>query len=242
MKRNDRPMNSAPDSGAAGPSSGSGAPDAGPPSDRSRVRRMAERADYSRDTIYSILDEGLVAHVGVAVGEQPFVIPMGYGRDGDHLILHGAVASRLLRAAKAGAPICVTVTHLDGLVLARSVFHHSMNYRSVVVLGVPELVEGPEEKRAALDALTEHLIPGRTAEARGPNDRELALTLVLRLSLEEASAKIRTGPPGDEPEDYELPIWAGVIPMTTTFGEPEADPQLADGIPTAESARSYRRP
>ncbi|NNE44019.1 MAG: pyridoxamine 5'-phosphate oxidase family protein, partial [Gemmatimonadetes bacterium] len=160
----------------------------------------------------------------------------------DSLILHGSVASRLLRGAKSGLPVCVTVTLLDGLVLARSVFHHSMNYRSVVVLGVPEVVDDPAEKRAALDCLTEHLIPGRVTEAREPNDRELAKTLVLRLSLEEASAKVRTGPPGDEPEDYRLPVWAGVIPIRTQFGPPEADPELAEGIPTAPSALAYRRP
>jgi nitroimidazol reductase NimA-like FMN-containing flavoprotein (pyridoxamine 5'-phosphate oxidase superfamily) len=212
-----------------------------PPSPRTTVRRLRERGQYDAATIRAILDEGLVCHVGFIVDGQPFVIPMGYGRDGDHLILHGSVASRMLRALAAGSPACVTVTLLDGLVLARSVFHHSMNYRSVVILGHPELIEGKEEKLAALERLTEHLAPGRWAEARLPNDRELALTQVLRMSLEESSAKIRTGPPKDDEEDYALPIWAGVLPLAQVAGTPQPDPRLPEGIEPPPHVTAGRR-
>jgi nitroimidazol reductase NimA-like FMN-containing flavoprotein (pyridoxamine 5'-phosphate oxidase superfamily) len=212
-----------------------------PPSARTTVRRLPERGDYDPATIRAILDEGLVCHVGFVVDGQPFVIPMGYGRDGDHLILHGSVASRMLRGVAGGAPICATVTLLDGLVIARSVFHHSMNYRSVVIVGRPELIEDPVAKMRALERLTEHLVPGRWAEARGPNDRELAKTQVLRLSLQEASAKIRTGPPKDDEEDYALPIWAGVLPYSPAAGTPEPDPRLPRGIEPPPYVTSYRR-
>jgi hypothetical protein len=212
-----------------------------PSSARTTVRRLADRGDYDPATIRAILDEGLVCHVGFVVDGQPFVMPMAYGRDGDHLTLHGSVASRMLRALSAGSPVCVTVTLLDGLVLARSIFHHSMNYRSVVVLGRPEVVTDRGAKLHALERLSEHLAPGRWAEVRVPNDRELAKTLVLRLSLAEASAKIRSGPPRDEEEDYALPVWAGVVPLTLTAGEPVSDPRLAPGVRPSASARSYRR-
>jgi nitroimidazol reductase NimA-like FMN-containing flavoprotein (pyridoxamine 5'-phosphate oxidase superfamily) len=212
-----------------------------PPSARTTVRRLADRGDYDPATIRAVLDEGLVCHVGFVVDEQPFVMPMAYGRDGDHLILHGSVASRVLRALAAGSPVCVTVTLLDGLVLARSIFHHSMNYRSVVVLGRPEVVTERGAKLQSLERLAEHLAPGRWSEVRVPNDRELAKTLVLRLPLTEASAKIRRGPPKDEEEDYALPVWAGVVPFTMTAGEPEPDPRLAPGVRPSASVRSYRR-
>lgn len=204
-----------------------------PPTPRTTVRRLPERATYDADVVRAILDEGLVAHVGFVHDGQPYVIPMAYGRDGDWLILHGSLASRLLRALAGGAPVCVTVTLLDGLVIARSAFHSSMNYRSVVVLGVAEPVEDPAEKRRALDRLVEHLVPGRTAEARPMTDTEVKRTLVVRIPLREASAKVRTGPPVDDEEDYALPIWAGVLPLTIAAGDPEPDPRLAEalGIP-----------
>lgn len=220
-----------------------GDPVSGPgPSDRTTVRRLPERGAYDPDVIRAILDEAMVCHVGFVVEDQPFVIPMGYGRDGDDLILHGGPASRMLRAVASGAPLCVTVTLLDGLVLARSAFHHSMNYRSVVVLGQARAIRDPAEKRAALERLTEHLIPGRWADARKPNDRELARTVVFRLSLAEASAKIRTGPPKDDEEDYALPVWAGVIPLTTTAGAPAADPRSDPAVSAPRYVTEYRRP
>jgi nitroimidazol reductase NimA-like FMN-containing flavoprotein (pyridoxamine 5'-phosphate oxidase superfamily) len=205
-----------------------------PRSKRTTVRRAADRGRYDTETIHAILDDGIVCHVGFCLDEQPFVIPMGYGRDGNRLILHGSVGSRAMRALADGAPVCVTVTLLDGVVVARSVFHSSMNYRSVVVLGRAEPITDPEEKMAALEGLTEHLIPGRWADARLPNDREMKGTLVLGLALDEASAKIRTGPPKDDEEDYALPIWAGVIPLSQAAGEPEDDPELTPGIERPE--------
>jgi nitroimidazol reductase NimA-like FMN-containing flavoprotein (pyridoxamine 5'-phosphate oxidase superfamily) len=215
--------------------------DAEPRTPRSTVRRLADRGTYEQDEIRAILDEALVAHVGFVADGQPFVIPMGYGRDGDWLYLHGSPGSRMLRALAGGAPVCVTVTLLDGLVVARSAFHSSMNYRSVVVLGVPEQIEGLAEKRRALDKLVEHLIPGRTAEARPMTDAELRKTLVVRLSLEEASAKVRTGPPKDDEEDYALPVWAGVLPLVTAPGPPVPDPRLGAGVAVPASVTRYGR-
>jgi hypothetical protein len=212
-----------------------------PPSARTTVRRLPERASYDRADVHAILDEGLVAHVGLATDDGPVVIPMLYGRDGDRLLLHGSPASRLLRGGAKGTQMCVTVTLVDGLVLARSAFHHSMNYRSVVVFGQATAVADPEERRAALAVLVEHIVPGRTEEAREPNDKELRSTLVLALPLEEASVKVRTGPPIDEDEDLDLPHWAGVVPVTTVFGEPEPAPDLAAGIPVPGHVASYRR-
>jgi hypothetical protein len=212
-----------------------------PATPRTTVRRLPERGTYDRDEIRAILDEGLVAHVGFVADGQAYVIPMGYGRDGDWLYLHGSPASRMLRALAGGAPVCVTVTLLDGLVVARSAFHSSMNYRSVVVLGVPEPVEDPAEKRRALDELVEHLIPGRTAEARPMSEAELRKTLVVRLSLEESSAKVRTGPPKDDEEDYALPVWAGVLPLVTAPGVPVPDPRLGAGVAVPRSVTRYRR-
>jgi nitroimidazol reductase NimA-like FMN-containing flavoprotein (pyridoxamine 5'-phosphate oxidase superfamily) len=212
-----------------------------PPSARTTVRRLPERASYDRADVHAILDEGLVAHVGLATDDGPVVIPMLYGRDGDRLLLHGSPASRLLRGGAKGTQMCVTVTLVDGLVLARSAFHHSMNYRSVVVFGQATAVADPDERRAALDVLVEHIVPGRTEEAREPNDKELRSTLVLALPLDEASVKVRTGPPIDEDEDLDLPHWAGGVPVTTVFGEPEPAPDLAAGIPVPGHVASYRR-
>jgi nitroimidazol reductase NimA-like FMN-containing flavoprotein (pyridoxamine 5'-phosphate oxidase superfamily) len=197
--------------------------DPGPPSERVRLRRHAERGRYDAAVVHPILDEAHLAHVGVVLDGEPRVLPMAIGRVGDVLYLHGAVGNALLRGADA-AEVCVTVTHLDGLVLARSAFHHSMNYRSVVVLGRAVKVADPDEKRRALDAIVDHVLPGRSADSRPTNEAELRQTLVLRVPLAEASAKVRTGPPIDEPDDLDLPHWAGVVPLRVVAGEPEQDP------------------
>ena len=181
--------------------------------DHLRVKREPQRGAYDRETIDAILDEALVCHLGFAVDGQPYVIPTLHARVGDRLYVHGSAASRMLRHAAADARICVTVTLLDGLVLARSVFNHSIDYRSVVVLGTPTLVEDVDEKREALRAFTEHVAPGRWEEARQPTVQELKATWILSVPLDEASAKVRTGPPEDEPEDMDLPVWAGVVPI-----------------------------
>jgi len=201
-----------------------------PPTDRTRVKRLPERGAYDKDTVYSILDEGLVCHVAIEVEGQPFVIPMTYARSGDRLLLHGSGGSRLMRALKKGAEICVAVTHMDALVLARSAFHHSMNYRSVMVFGRPSVVEGDDAKMAAFREFFEHVLPGRWEEVRQPNATELAQTTLIELSLDEASAKIRTGPPADDDEDYELSVWAGLIPFETVPQTPVDDPKLGYGI------------
>lgn len=214
----------------------------GPVTARTRVRRKPERGSYDRATIDAILDEGLVCHVGVVVDGQPRVIPTAYGRDGDWLYLHGAASSQLLRALAAGAPACVTVTLLDGLVLARSGFHHSMNYRSVVVFGTPEAVTDPDAKRAALDLVIDHLVPGRAAALRTPTATELRATLVVRLALDEASAKVRGGGVGDEPEDLELDTWAGVLPLALVAGAPVPDGLLDPGAEVPDHVRGWRRP
>ena len=190
--------------------------------DRTRVRRLPKRATYERETIHAILDEALVCHVGFVVDGAPVVIPTIHWRDGETLYVHGSAASRMLRTLKGGVEACVTVTLVDGLVLARSAFHHSMNYRSVVVFGTAREVTG-EEKNRALERLVEHIAPGRAADVRPPNEAELKQTLVLALPLEEASAKIRTGGPVDDEEDYALPVWAGVVPLKLTRGEPVRD-------------------
>jgi nitroimidazol reductase NimA-like FMN-containing flavoprotein (pyridoxamine 5'-phosphate oxidase superfamily) len=190
---------------------------------RSTIKRQPDRGSDERAAAYAILDEGLIAHVGFSVDGQPFVIPMAYGRDGDRLILHGSVASRLMRTLSGGVPVCVTVTHLDALVLARSAFHHSMNYRSVVVFGEAQRVDDPDEIVDALDALVEHLVPGRAAEVRDSNRVELRQTVVLTLPIDDASVKSRTGGPNDDPEDLDLDVWAGVLPLATSTGTPLAD-------------------
>jgi hypothetical protein len=194
------------------------------------LKRLRERGFYRRNTIYKILDEGLVCHVGFVVNGEPIVIPMAYVRAGNMLYVHGSVASRLLRTLARGIPVCVTVTLLDGVVLARSAFHHSMNYRSVVVFGVASAVKSVTKKLRALHAFSEHVMPGRWADVRKPNDTELKQTLVLELPLAEASAKIRTGPPIDEPSDYDLRVWAGELPLSFVAGEPVADPRLLPGV------------
>lgn len=196
--------------------------------ERTTLRRLPKRGSFERQTVYDILDEGFVCHVGFVSDGNPVVIPTAYGRVGDTLYLHGARASRMLKTLGAGADVCVNVTLVDGLVLARSVFHHSINYRSVVVFGRARVVESDAEKLSALLAFTEHVVPGRWDEVREPNKQELDSTLVLSLALEEASAKVRTGPPIDDDEDYELPIWAGVIPLRVTAGDAVADPRLGE--------------
>ncbi|PTL85827.1 pyridoxamine 5'-phosphate oxidase family protein [Vitiosangium sp. GDMCC 1.1324] len=201
-----------------------------PPSERGTVRRLPQRASYEEPVIHAILDEGLVAHVGVTVEGQPYVLPMVYGRIGRNLYLHGASVSRLARQLAQGVPVCLTVTLLDGLVLARSAFHHSANYRSVVALGTAVLVTDEGEKLRALEAITDHALRGRWAEVRAPNAQELKATSVLRLPLEEASAKIRTGPPRDDEEDLPLDCWAGVLPLRLMALPPVPAPELREGI------------
>lgn len=212
-----------------------------PRTQRTTLKRLPQRGSFERHEINEILDEGFVCHVGFVVSGQPFVIPTGYARIGDTLIIHGSQASRMLRHLGQGIDVCVTVTLIDGLVLARSAFHHSMNYRSVVVFGRATLIENREERMAALEALSEHMIPGRWDEVRGPNDRELQLTTVLAIPLTEASAKVRTGPPVDDEEDYDLPVWAGIIPLQMVANEPNSDPRLAGDIPAPKYAIDYRR-
>jgi len=203
---------------------------------------VPERASYDRQAAHAILDEGLVAHVGLSTDDGPVVIPMLYGRDGDTLLLHGSPASRLLRGGAKGTQMCVTVTLVDGLVLARSAFHHSMNYRSVVVFGQATPITDLTLRRAALDRLVEHIVPGRSAEAREPNEREVRGTLVLALPLDECSVKVRAGGPLDEDDDMDLPVWAGVIPLTTVAGAPvTADDLRSDAAPPGY-ARHYTRP
>ena len=211
------------------------------PTERTRVVREPQRGVYDREVIYKILDEGMVCHAGFVADGQPFVIPTLYARVGDAIYFHGSAASRILRGAAEGALICVTVTLTDGIVLARSVFNHSMNYRSVVALGKATLVEQAEEKVAALRAFTEKILPGRWDDARQPNERELKATSILRLPLKEISAKIRTGPPEDDAEDYELPVWAGVIPFQVVCGAPVRDERCDLGIPVPRYAANYTR-
>lgn len=208
---------------------------------RIKVRRHPERGDYDADTINAILDEGFLCHVGFVHDNQPYVIPTLYARDGDTIYLHGSPVSRMLGTLAEGPALCITVTHLDGLVLARSVFNHSANYRSVVVLGHGHEVTDPEEKSESLRLLVEHVLPGRSAEARGPNAKELQTTMVIAVPIEEASAKVRTGPPSDTAADYALDVWAGVLPFQLQAQVPIADPQLTPGIEVAPSARDYRR-
>ena len=194
------------------------------------MRRLPKRGSYDRETVYAILDEGVFCHLGFAVDGQPYVIPTSYGRIGDDLYLHGSSASRALRAVAGGAPACVAVTLTDGVVLARSAFHHSFNYRSVVIFGELEGVTDPDEKAEALRTFVDHVVPGRSDAIRGPTAQELKATAVVRLPLAEASAKVRTGPPVDDEEDYALPIWAGVLPLRTTTEAPIADDRLLPGL------------
>ena len=204
------------------------------------MQRLRERGRTDRDDLYAVLDAGLVCHLGVVIDGTPVVLPTGYGRIDGTLFLHGSSANRALLAAD-GQEVCVTVTHLDGLVVARAVFHHSMNYRSAVVFGTPRLVTGEAEKLAGLRAVTEQLVPGRWAHARPPTRKELAATAVLALPLDEASVKVRTGPPKDDPEDYQLDIWAGVVPAALTFGRAEPDPALPPGLAAPDHITALTR-
>jgi nitroimidazol reductase NimA-like FMN-containing flavoprotein (pyridoxamine 5'-phosphate oxidase superfamily) len=208
---------------------------------RTTHRRLPERGSHDVEEAYAILDEALYCHVGFVVDGKPVVIPTIHARDGDRLVLHGSVASRMLRVLQGGADACVTVTLLDGLVMARSVFHHSMNYRSVVVFGTARLIEDETEKLAAMAAITEHVARGRWNDARQPNRREAKETMIIEIPLSEASVKTRTGPPGDDDEDLELDVWAGVIPVATAFGEPAAAPDLDPAVGLPPYLTDYRR-
>ena len=199
-----------------------------------KVKRIPKRGHYDRKTIYKILDAGFLCHLGFSLDNQPFVIPTSYGRKGDKIYLHGAATSRMLVNLEKGLPVCMTVTHFDGLVLARSAFHHSMNYRSAVCFGTAHKVEGIE-KDEALKIISDQILPGRWEECRGPSAKELKATTVLCFEITQASAKIRTGPPGDDKPDYDLPIWAGIVPATQVWGDPQPDPLLKEGIKEAES-------
>jgi nitroimidazol reductase NimA-like FMN-containing flavoprotein (pyridoxamine 5'-phosphate oxidase superfamily) len=216
-------------------------PQTSAPSARTRLVREADRAVYDRTAAYKILDEGFICHVGFVADGQPFVIPTGYGRVDDNLYIHGSAASRMLRRVDEGIAVCVTVTLLDGLVLARSIFNHSMNYRSVVILGMARAVNDPKEKLEALRLLSEHILPGRWVESRQPNEKELKATSVLRLPIEEFSAKVRQGPAVDDEEDYAFSTWAGVIPLNLVAGEPVDDARLMPGLRPPGYARDYTR-
>jgi len=209
--------------------------------EHTKVKRLPKRAAYDRETIYKILDEAFVCHVGFMANEKPFVIPTGYARLDDNLLIHGSAASRMMRNLSEGIEVCVTVTLIDGLVLARSAFHHSMNYRSVVIFGRAKLIGDEQEKFDALRAFTEHIAPRRWADIRPPTEKELKATTVLSLPIEEASAKIRTGNPVDDAEDYNLDVWAGVIPVELKAGKPIDDRQLKSGISVPEYVSGYKR-
>lgn len=209
--------------------------------EKNRIQRLPKRGYYDRQTIYSILDEALICHVGFAVQGQAYVIPINFARVGDTIVLHGAKASRLLKHIEAGHPVCVEATIVEGLVLARSVFHHSINYRSVVLFGRGCLVEDTQQKLAALQAITEHLLPGRWDEARLPNRKELNATSVVSIQIEEASAKVRVGPPIDEEEDYGLPVWAGVLPLQELALSPLGDERLPADMEVPEYIAGYSR-
>ncbi len=212
-----------------------------PPTPRTRLVREHERGVYDREAVYKILDAGFFCHVGFVQDGQPFVIPTGYGRHGDTLYIHGSAASRMLKEVTQGVPVCVTVTLLDGLVLARSIFNHSMNYRSVVVLGQATIIDDPAEKLEALRRLSEHIIPGRWQDSRFPNERELKATTILRLPIEEFSAKVRQGPVIDDAEDMSYPTWAGILPLPVVPGTPIPDEKLDEGTPVPSYVENYVR-
>jgi hypothetical protein len=212
------------------------------PTPRTTIKRIPKRGQYEREIVYQILDEGLVCHIGFVVDDQPYVIPTAYGRVGEKLYIHGSPASRMLRTLKESINVCITVTLVDGLVLARSAFHHSMNYRSVVVFGKASVVQDAEEKLEALYAFCEHVVPGRWESVRQPSPNELAGTLVLSVPLLEVSAKVRTGPPIDDEADYDLPVWAGEIPLRLVAAAPIDDPRLTAGIVPPSHVRDYVRP
>jgi hypothetical protein len=209
--------------------------------ERNRIKRLPQRGHYDRETVYQILDEALICNVAFVENKQPFVIPINFGRIDDALVLHGAKASRLLKYIEAGHPVCIAATVVDALVLARSVFHHSVNYRSVVLFGKGRLVTDEREKLAALEAVVEHLIPGRWREARLPNPKEMNATSVVSIKIEEASAKIRTGPPGDDEEDYALPLWAGLLPLQELALSPIRDELMTQDIPAPDYIARYSR-
>ncbi|HET9320873.1 MAG TPA: pyridoxamine 5'-phosphate oxidase family protein [Bryobacteraceae bacterium] len=210
------------------------------PTDRTQVKRLAKRGVYDKAQVHAILDEGFLCHVGFAVEGQPYVIPTGYARVGETVYIHGSAASRMLRTLDEGVDVCLTVTLVDGFVLARSAFHHSMNYRSVVVLGKARLVIDTQEKVAALRSFTNHILPGRWDEVRQPTEQELKATSVLALPLHEVSAKVRTGPPIDDEEDYAFPVWAGVVPLRARVAEPVPDVRVPSGIAAVDTQRFTR--
>ncbi|MDD2922364.1 MAG: pyridoxamine 5'-phosphate oxidase family protein [Anaerolineales bacterium] len=212
-----------------------------PKTEQNRIKRLPKRGHYDRETIYRILDEALICHVGFAENNQPYVIPINFARMDDTIVLHGAKASRLLKHIEDGNPVCVEATIVDGLVLARSVFHSSINYRSVVLFGAGQIIKDENEKMAALEAITEHLIPGRWSEARLPNRKEMNATSVVSIQIEQASAKIRSGPPGDDEADYALPIWAGVLPLQETASRPIRDELMTQEIPAPKYVAKYSR-
>jgi nitroimidazol reductase NimA-like FMN-containing flavoprotein (pyridoxamine 5'-phosphate oxidase superfamily) len=212
-----------------------------PVTDLNKVQRLPKRGHYDKDVIYPIIDEALICHVGFVQDNQPFVIPTIHARLNDSLILHGAIANRMLKHIQAGNPICVTITLIDGLVIARSVFHSSMNYRSVVLFGKGRKIESDVEKLQALEAITEHIARGRWQDARLPTKKELDGTTVITMPIESASAKVRTGPPIDDEEDYQLPIWAGVVPLEQVAQAPIFDPKLSNGIDVPEYLLNYKR-
>lgn len=212
-----------------------------PVTDRTRVRRLAERGKYDKETVYSILDEAFVCHVGFITEGKPVVIPTLYGRDGDRLYIHGSASNHMLRTLAQGVEMCLTVTLVDGLVLARSAFHMSINYRSVVVFGTAKLIEDRDEKNRVLNIFSEHLLPGRWAEVREPNDKELKGTSVLSIDLNEVSAKVRTGGPKDDVADMERAVWAGVLPIELRYSAPVPDEQMRDGIPLPEYLKVQSR-
>jgi uncharacterized protein len=218
-----------------------GEPISRPPSKRTTVRQRPQRGVYDRRIINQILDEGLVCHLGFSVDSQPYVLPTIYARDGDRLLIHGSVASRMLRSIRSAIPACATVTLIDGLVLARSAFHHSMNYRSVVILGTAAEICDLAGKLAAMRTIVEHVVPGRWDDVRPPSDGEIRATIVLALPLNESSAKVRTGPPLDDHEDYALDTWAGVLPLSLEVHAAQADPRLPPGIEVPSYVRFYRR-
>jgi nitroimidazol reductase NimA-like FMN-containing flavoprotein (pyridoxamine 5'-phosphate oxidase superfamily) len=210
------------------------------PTPRTKVKRLAKRAVYDKAAVHAILDEGILCHVGFVREGQPFVIPTLYARSGDAIYFHGSGASRMLRSLAEGIEVCLTVTLVDAYVLARSAFHHSMNYRSVVVLGRARQVSERGEMLEALRLITDHVVPGRWDEVRGPNELEMKQTAVLCLPLAEVSAKVRTGPPADDEEDYALPIWAGIVPIRTSLGEPATDGRVLPGVAPLDATRFHR--
>jgi len=209
------------------------------PTEKTRVKRLHERGHYDRETVYAILDAGFICHVGYIIDDQPFVTPTSYWREGDRVYWHGSSASRMLRTISKGIKVCLTATHVDGLVLARSGFHSSINYRAVMAFGEAEVITDEEHKKHALRAFMEHVTPGRWAMLRPVTSQELKGTTVLSMKLDEVSAKVRTGPPKDDEEDYALPFWAGVLPRTVSSGPAEPDPRLAVNVPIPEHARRF---